>query len=159
MFLGVLRGGTVNLEISPASEPRHQKSDLVQVQSRIMNLAPKGRDALLSSGILAIETKTVALDEPCDRESASLSAGRCVLLSASNADCRMDESNRKAWTRTRRSPISPALYLSTRPPVFARNYAWVRGIRYTLSSTNGRSGPSHPLSRQPRHEPEETVAR
>jgi len=86
-----LIGEDVELATSCAAQLGKVLVDPGQIEQVIMNLAVNARDAMPQGGMLTIETKAVALDEPFAAEHAGIHPGTHVMLAVSDTGTGIDK--------------------------------------------------------------------
>jgi PAS domain S-box-containing protein len=85
-----------NIEIVTALDPAlcRVRTDTVQMEQVLMNLAANARDAMPEGGKLTIETSSAVLDRKHGRSRTDVEPGRYVVLAVSDTGTGMDERTR-----------------------------------------------------------------
>jgi two-component system cell cycle sensor histidine kinase/response regulator CckA len=90
-LMGRLVGGHIELFTSLNPQLGHVRVDPVQMEQVLLNLVLNARDAMPTSGKLAIATSNVDLEEGAKSKRAIVPAGSYVVLSVTDNGCGMDE--------------------------------------------------------------------
>jgi two-component system cell cycle sensor histidine kinase/response regulator CckA len=88
-------GEHIDLRILPTEESGLINADSGQVEQVIMNLVVNARDAMPVGGTLLIETRTMAMNEPCVGRHTEIRPGHYVLLAVTDTGVGMDEKTRE----------------------------------------------------------------
>ncbi len=88
-MLGVLLGGTVEVEVKPADKLGWVMADRAQLEQVILNLASNARDAMPEGGRLTIATRNTTLSEKQARAQVGASAGPHVVLTVADTGAGM----------------------------------------------------------------------
>jgi PAS domain S-box-containing protein len=90
-----LIGEAIDLEVLLANDGGNVLADPRQIEQVVMNLVVNARDAMTNGGTLAIETRSVELDETHAAEHPSVRPGPHVMLAISDTGAGMDEATRR----------------------------------------------------------------
>jgi signal transduction histidine kinase len=90
-LLGRLIGEDIEIIVSPASDLRHVRIDIGQIEQLLINLAVNARDAMPNGGKLTIQVENVLLDEQdASVADADLAPGTYLRLTISDTGTGMD---------------------------------------------------------------------
>ncbi|HOP40773.1 MAG TPA: ATP-binding protein, partial [Geobacteraceae bacterium] len=94
-FILPIIGEDIDLKITVSNDELKVRADTGQVEQVLLNLATNARDAMVTGGLLTIETESVVLDADFIKAHGFGVPGKYARISVSDSGCGMDETTLK----------------------------------------------------------------